>query len=274
MVSGVPRSTAEARWVDGGAWSGLAASRRGSAHPAGVPNQDAVLVRAHGSAGLVTAVADGHGGQRHSRSDVGAGLAVRLAVDEVATRPRTPLRALLPDVIARWRSAVAEHVTRYPLDRTSQTDPWDAYGSTLLVARALQGSLELAQLGDGDVLVGTADEPIRPVPPDARLVADETTSLCLPHAAADVRFARLDLSSPADAAIVVLATDGLGKSHVDPAWWSLLMEDYEQLLRLHGPAYLAAELPGWLADSAAVAGDDTTVALLVRSEPFLRGPAT
>jgi hypothetical protein len=57
----------------------LTASERGASHVAAhTPNQDAVAVERAGTAGVVTAVADGHGHSRHLRSARGSRLAVNI----------------------------------------------------------------------------------------------------------------------------------------------------------------------------------------------------
>ncbi len=60
-------------------WLVLTASERGAAHVAvSTPNQDSVAVEPAGPAGVVTAVADGHGHSRHLRSARGSRLAVAI----------------------------------------------------------------------------------------------------------------------------------------------------------------------------------------------------
>jgi hypothetical protein len=124
----------------------------------------------------------------------------------------------------------------------------------------------LAQLGDGDVVVRTGDGAVlAPVPGDARLVAGETTSLCLPGAQHDFRFAHL---RPADAAaLVVLATDGYGNSFASTDWRQRVAEDLATVVDGPGLAALRTNLAGWLTDSATVGGDDVTVVVLVRASP-------
>ncbi len=256
MTSTAPGSTVG--WTSWGAWSGTTATARGSAHRDDQPNQDAAGMRRIPEGGLVAAVADGHGGAAHPRSAVGARLAVEAALDVLVADSDTALEALFATVVERWRRAVRGDWSSAP------TDPYRAYGSTLLVARVLPDRVELAQLGDGDVVVRAGSRVLRPVPRDPSLVADTTTSLCLPTAVREARFATLLTATDVD--LVLLATDGLGKSFPDPAWWVTTAEDYAVLLDRLGPATFADGLVGWLHDSAHVAGDDTTVALL-------RGPA-
>lgn len=129
------------RWV-----APIGASRTGAAHRrAGRPCQDAVLCRElrglEGQPVMVMAVADGHGGRRYRRSEVGSRLACETALAAVqgalAARPldtgeegwRRWLERELPEAIQRdWLEAVAAHW---------QSDPGEGgfeallYGSTL-----------------------------------------------------------------------------------------------------------------------------------------------
>src|SRR5271163_4619974 len=60
-------------------WVVLTASERGASHVISqTPNQDSVAVERAGSAGVVAAVADGHGHSRHLRSARGSRLAVSI----------------------------------------------------------------------------------------------------------------------------------------------------------------------------------------------------
>jgi hypothetical protein len=252
-------------------WSATTASSRGSAHRPAQPNQDAAGAAVLPGGGLVATVADGHGGTAHARSEVGARLAVRSALAVVEAGQDTELVDLFPRVVGRWRRAVLAHLATHPAPDAH--DPYRLYGSTLLVAVLREGRLELAQLGDGDVVVRWGSTVVRPVPGDARLVADVTTSLCLPTAEADVRLAVLDAEGADRPDLVLLATDGLGKSFADPGWWTTTATDYAALLDRLGPEVFRDRLSGWLDDSAAVGGDDTTVALL-RRDPITTSDRT
>src|SRR5688500_15700808 len=68
-------------------WRVLGSSRRGASHVrSGLPNQDAIGWQVAPDEGTVAlAVADGHGSARCTRSDTGARLAVRAALEILAT---------------------------------------------------------------------------------------------------------------------------------------------------------------------------------------------
>jgi hypothetical protein len=257
------------------AWRAVSASRRGSAHGEGVPNQDAVEVRrVAGAQGdvWVVAVADGHGGARYVRSDVGARTAVDVAVRQVAEAlpdrddPAAVLREVVPRIVEEWRTQVASDARERPLTEDERARGSDgsatAYGATLLVAVVGGHGVAVAQVGDGDALVRSHGFATRPVPGDDRLVAGETTSLCLDSAAEDFRYAVVPDSAEPD--LVLLSTDGYGNSFAQADWWHGLVDDLADFVVRSGFDRVADELPGWLEESARVGGDDVSAVLLVR----------
>lgn len=256
-------------------WRATSASQRGSAHAGDVPNQDAARVRQVSTPRgdvWVAAVADGHGGARYVRSDVGARTAVDVAQDVVSDalageeEPDAALRAAVPRIVAVWREAVLTHAHDHPftdaeLARGADPGP-TAYGATLLVAVVGGHGVALAQVGDGDALVRSHGFATRPVPGDDRLVAGETTSLCLDSAVDDFRHAVVPATADPD--LVVLATDGYGNSFARADWWHVLVDDVADFVRESDVDQVARALPGWLEESARVGGDDVTAVLLVR----------
>ena len=257
------------------AWRAVSASRRGSAHGEGVPNQDAVQVRrVAGTRGdaWVVAVADGHGGARYVRSDLGARTAVDVAVRAVAHAladrddPAAVLREVVPRIVEEWRAQVAADARDRPFTDEERARGGDgsvmAYGATLLVAVVGGHGVAVAQVGDGDALVRSHGFATRPVPGDDRLVASETTSLCLDSAVDDFRFAVVPDSAEPD--LVLLTTDGYGNSFAQADWWHGLVDDLATFVVRSGFDRVADELPGWLEESARVGGDDVSAVLLVR----------
>ncbi len=248
-------------------WKAATASVRGSMHErAGLPNQDAVAAQAWGETAVVAAVADGHGGRRYVRSERGAALAVALALE--LSHPGNPLEKLADELVDEWQARARADHRAHPFsaeerDRSGadlDADPVLAYGSTLLVALCTTQRVHLAQIGDGDIVVASpAGAVSAPMPGDDRLVAGETTSLCTPGARADFRFASVPA---AEAAVVLLATDGYGTAFADPDWRTAVGRDF--LAAVTGPSWaqLGEQLPAWLSDSARVGGDDVSVAVL------------
>lgn len=258
------------------AWVAEGASRRGSSHErTGAPNQDAYAVQRVG-ASVVAAVADGHGGRRYVRSQVGSTMAVRLAteigVELLSTRrpdASAAARALPARLVPAWRAAVDEHYRQHPLtaDEAERAggelpDPAILYGATLIVALAADDVVAVAQIGDGSALGAAPQRVDHLVPGDDRLVANETTSLCLPTALADFRWGTAHFDS---GSAILLSTDGYGNSFASEGWEDEVMSDLVGELDSHGFDEVAGSLESWAADSAAVGGDDVTLVLLSRT---------
>ncbi len=280
-------------------WLVLTASERGASHVAvKSPNQDAVATERAGAAGVVAAIADGHGHSRHLRSARGSRLAVKIGcqvAQELAGRiegnsdflsqrepagtaggPAGEVAKLteefcVPAIVRRWREAVLADVKADPFTEAEQRlrhhgdDATIAYGSTLLLGVALLDWLILAQIGDGDVVGVRADgRSVLPVPGDPQLDGLVTTSLCGTDPRSDFRVAVVDtVQQPLLA--VLLATDGYGNAQVVDAWPSAFSEDLAWMLRDRDVNWLASQLPSWAARCASSDGsaDDTTVALMI-----------
>lgn len=269
-------------------WEILDATVRGSTHvQRGIPNQDSVATRllADGKVAVV-AISDGHGGERYVRSEVGSRFAVEVSCDilgEWWTRTArgngdAPATALIeqelrdrvvPTITRQWRARVADHVVAHPFTEEEFTragtavdvQPEVAYGATLLVAVASDRAVALAQLGDGDIVLVRGDDVMLPIEPDARLVASQTTSLCLDSADADFRCSVV--SDIADIDLVLLSTDGYANSFADDEWERTVGVDLASRIAELGTDAIRLQLPAWLGESAAASGDDTSVALLV-----------
>ena len=229
----------------------------------------------------ILAVADGHGDQRSFRCVEGANLAVRIAIDLLRDcmensqgQPLSErlIRALPGELVERWRRAVLEHQQTSPLPSAQEGDgdlrPWDPflpYGSTLLaVATHPQGMLTM-QVGDGDILfVSEEAEVTRAMPRDPRLLANETTSLCGPHAEADFQAAFLRSDRPLPP-LILAATDGYANSFPDDESFFQVGSDLLGIIRKEGLGAIEHNLASWLSETSHQgSGDDTTVGLLCR----------
>lgn len=276
-------------------WVVVTASAKGASHTAaGSPNQDSVATERAGTAGVVAAVADGHGHSRHLRSGRGSRIAVRVGcqvaqelADQIenegllsgqadAAQTAVRLQSLVeefcvPAVIERWHDAVLADVQADPFTEAEQVhrhagdDPVVAYGSTLLLGLTLGDWLLLAQIGDGDVVgVLAGGACILPVPADPQLDGLVTTSLCGSDPRRDFRVAAVGTQQKPLLAIL-LATDGYGNAQVVEDWPAAFSADLAWMLRDRDVNWLAAQLPSWAARCASPDGsaDDTTVALMV-----------
>lgn len=252
-------------------WQGVTASVVGPKHRvAGRDGQDASGSRTT-EGGHVIAVADGHGSERCYRADRGADLAVRCALEVMASSPADP--AAIPQaLVAAWRAAVTADVGTQPFGTLAddpgavELEPFTAYGTTLIAAVARAEGLLVVHLGDGETLVaglGADGAPRRALAPDPLLAADMTTSLALDDAADHVRVGRFD---PADTSVdlLVLATDGYANAFADDAAFAQVGSDLLRWLRMRDPAWVGGELPSWLEHSAGITGDDASLGLLYR----------
>jgi hypothetical protein len=276
-------------------WQVFGASVRGASHLAdGRPNQDAMASWPGDSAAVpvaLVAIADGHGGARHFRSDVGSRIAVDVtvatlralvpALDAATDGERSQLVAVdIPQrIVAAWTEAVRAHLAAHPITgpewlametaegsgavEAVRADPLLAYGATLLASLATGKCVVITQLGDGDVLAVAADgSTTRPVPVDERLNGNLTTSICRAGAESDFR----GIALPAHAArpaLILLSTDGYANSFKSDADFLQVGRDFLRMITDDGIASVSAELPGIL-DHASQngSGDDITLALL------------
>ena len=258
----------------------------------GLPNQDYGWPLYPNSApDAILAVADGHGSSRCFRSDRGARFAALTANNVLQNfhgkRPGLPSlsaakewaeNGLPKEIVREWCERVQEDVATNPfLDDELKTlhdkegdirakqivdNPLLAYGSTLLCALLTREYIIYAQLGDGDILAVYNDgEVIRPIPKDERLIANETTSLCLAKAWDDfyVVFQPINANTPA---LVMLSTDGYSNSFRDEAGFLKAGADYLNLMREEGIGYIEQNLEDWLNEaSKSGSGDDVTLGL-------------
>ncbi|MGB6057440.1 MAG: protein phosphatase 2C domain-containing protein [Microthrixaceae bacterium] len=272
-------------------WESISASVRGASHDrSGKPNQDAVRCVSKFGLGLVATVCDGHGGDRYVRSDVGARVATEVATELggavldhlVARSSGTTPAALIsverieevlcdsvPVLLAYWRNRVMVDYRSRPFDEAEvalggadlASEPLVAYGCTLVMGIFAPRWVGFVQIGDGDVTAVHGSSVGTPVPADDRLVGNQTTSLCLPSAAQDVRVAALVEDLPD---LVLLSTDGYANSFSGPDWRNSVGVDMLRQLDEHGIDEVERLLPAWLEDSAAASGDDVTMALVRR----------
>jgi serine/threonine protein phosphatase PrpC len=239
----------------------------------------------------VAVVSDGHGSARHFRSQIGSSLAVSTvaATLESFLRENTAANGNAPfvpeqvhelerKIVSVWMAAVYSDLGENPfredelvsLEKQEGAEaraevegaPELAYGATLLAAGATDQVLLYLQLGDGEILSVTSDgTTARPLPPDDRLVANQTTSLCQPEAWKDFRSAwaiSSDLPS-----LVLLSTDGYANSFRSDEDFLKIGNDYLEIIRQQGIASLAEELPSILTEATQQgSGDDITLAIL------------
>lgn len=259
----------------------------------GLPNQDALALwhaGAHERRCVVAAVADGHGGPRHFRSATGARFAVDAAADTLrgfaaeweAASPEKQQQlasATLPEaIVADWSARVRRHLEAQPIQDAEwttleghsgvagrehvQAEPTLAYGATLIAALVTSRQIVLLQVGDGDAMLVAPDgKAWHPIPKDARLTGEFTTSICRSHAEQDFRHAIMTVDGTAS--LLMLATDGYSNSFRTDADFLQVGTDVLQMVRQDGVSGVEKQLPRILADASTNgSGDDITVALV------------
>ena len=276
-------------------WKVAHACVRGSSHQrSGLPNQDAVqciVTPAAHETVAVAVVSDGHGSPRHFRSQIGSSLAVSTVAttlqgflrDSVAPNGQVPfvpeqVHELERKIVSGWLAAVQSDLENNPFTEVEltalekqegaegraavMTSPELAYGATLLAAAATNRVLLYLQLGDGEILSVTPEgTTTRPLPPDDRLIANQTTSLCQPEAWKDFRSTWV--TNGALPSLVLLSTDGYANSFRSDEDFLKIGQDYLEIIRQQGISSLAEELPAILTEATQQgSGDDITLAIL------------
>jgi serine/threonine protein phosphatase PrpC len=282
-------------------WRVIGETIPGASHlRSGIPNQDAILHVRQSSVRLplIVSISDGHGSDKCFRSDRGSHYAVRIGADlldelingrhaalppsEIENRVRESLPA---EFIKRWRAAVEIDLKREPFKeeelarmvekdgegarRLIEANPYLAYGATSLSFLLTPTYALYLQLGDGEmVTVSEQGEIGQPLPEDARLLANETTSLCLEKAADDFRFAVHPHGENDLPALILMTTDGYYNSFSTTAGFHQVGGDLIQMLREEdGFGTVNRSVKGWLEEAtAAGSGDDCTLAIICRMD--------
>jgi serine/threonine protein phosphatase PrpC len=289
-------------------WRIIGETVPGASHiRASIPNQDSILYvrESNRTLPIVLSVADGHGSPKCFRSDRGSRFAVKKGaylltefLDE--RRGKFDLAEiesqkdyLAKVFVKRWREAVEVDLKKEPftteefenLEKKSdakakklvEDNPFLAYGTTSLNAAFEEDFILYLQLGDGDILnVSASGEVSKPLPEDARLLANETTSMCLPKAEKDFRFFAQKISAEQSPAFVLLSTDGYLNSFSSEAGFFQAATDIQELLRAeNGFNAVSENLKGWLEEATRMgSGDDCTVGIVYRPDALKKSEIT
>jgi serine/threonine protein phosphatase PrpC len=290
-------------------WRIIGETVPGASHlRAGIPNQDAILqVRESGrSLPIILSVADGHGSPKCFRSDYGSRFAVKKSAQIVGeflderrgkfdlAEIETKGKDYLPkEFVKKWRKTVEYHLKNNSftdeefkkLEEKSgagarkliEENPLLAYGTTSLTVAMEEDFVLYLQLGDGDILnVSETGEVTKPLPEDARLLANETTSMCLKDAEKDFRFFVQKISSEQSPALVLLSTDGYLNSFSDEAGFFQAGTDILNMLAAeNGFGAVNENLKAWLEEATQMgSGDDCTVGIIYRPDVLKKSEKT
>jgi hypothetical protein len=281
-------------------WRVIGETVPGASHlRAGIPNQDSLLYVRESSRALPIAlsVSDGHGSPKCFRSDRGSQFAVKKAaflISEFLDERRGKFdlaeienykEQLSKEFVKRWREAVEADLKKEPftekefenLEKKSGAEakklvdenPFLAYGATSLTVAVEEDFILYLQLGDGDILnISAAGEVTKPLSEDPRLLANETTSLCLPKAEKDFRFHVQKISDTETPALILLSTDGYLNSFSSEAGFFQAGTDILQMLSTeNGFNDVSDNLKAWLEEATQMgSGDDCTVAVIYRPD--------
>ena len=290
-------------------WRIIGETVPGASHiRAEIPNQDAILqVRESGrSLPIILSVADGHGSPKCFRSDYGSRFAVKKSAQIVGeflderrgkfdlAEIETKGKDYLPkEFVKKWRKTVEYHLKNNSftdeefkkLEEKSgagarkliEENPLLAYGTTSLTVAMEEDFVLYLQLGDGDILnVSETGEVTKPLPEDARLLANETTSMCLKDAEKDFRFFVQKISSEQSPALVLLSTDGYLNSFSDEAGFFQAGTDILNMLATeNGFGAVNENLKAWLEEATQMgSGDDCTVGIIYRPDALKKSEKT
>lgn len=287
-------------------WRVIGETVPGASHlRAKIPNQDSLLCVRESSRVLpiIVSIADGHGSAKCFRSDHGSRFAVKKATQIVGEfldqrRGRFDLTEIedkgkdyLPkEFVKKWRKTVEYHLKNNPFTEDEfaklgeksgaearklvEENPLLAYGTTSLTVALEEDFIIYMQLGDGDILnLSATGEVLKPLAEDARLLANETTSMCLPKAENDFRFFVQKISAEQSPAMILLSTDGYLNSFSNEAGFFQAGTDILQMLASeNGFRDVNDNLKTWLEEATQMgSGDDCTVAVIYRPDA-LRKP--
>lgn len=214
-------------------FTGCALSVRGASHEeTGSECQDSARVFI-GDNFAVAAVSDGHGSEKHFRSAAGSEMATRVAIRSVCDfsernggldgifldNPQNAARRIAANIICGWNSEIAAHIGLFPLNegelavynKYGGISNEVMYGATLIVGCMTEKGCFGLQIGDGNFCALYNGEMISPVPEDAKLVGNLTTSLCDSDAISSFRYFYRNESFSG----IVLSSDGLINSFMN-----------------------------------------------------------
>lgn len=139
------------------------------------------------------------------------------------------------------------------------------YGTTLLGVVVTDDFFLYLQLGDGDIVcVDVSGDVYRPLEKDQRLIANETTSLCIPEAWSELRI-MMQPTSARSPAMIMVSTDGYSNSFATEDDFFQAAIDFHSWIQKEGITSVESELEEILTETTQKgSGDDITLGILSR----------
>jgi len=181
-------------------------------------------------------VSDGHGSEKHFRSDIGSKIAVDISIQtikEFITRekdyihtifsnPDKILKQLASNIIYRWSEKIHQHFNENPLTEEEQTLHRNIdvekiahiYGATLIIAVMTKKFWFALQTGDGACVTITNKNTAEIfVPKDDRLIFNFVTSLCDADAIGNFRYYFSEINKEKQPPLgIIITSDGVVNS--------------------------------------------------------------
>lgn len=175
----------------------------------------------------IAVVADGHGSEKHFRSDTGSKIATEVSINAInqfmkdrknfdrAMEEDTQrvFRRIESNILLNWNKNILKHYNENPLTETEQAivDKNDGlkiesiYGTTLILAVLTKDYWYGMQIGDGSMVSIYEDGTVKKeIPEDDRLIVNFTTSLCDNNAISNFR----NYYSQVIPSAIIVSTDG------------------------------------------------------------------
>jgi len=234
----------------------------------------------------IIVVCDGHGGEKHFRSDEGSKIATNVAIEAInefmkfeknfSRKKESLLLQLEKNIILNWNNAVNQHNGNFPFteeelnklsdnnSKAVENDIEVAYGSTLIAAVLTNKYCFGIQIGDGDCAVLDKNGVIsNHVPSDTRLQFNITTSLCDKAAVQNFRHFWLDEPQVA----LAVSTDGVRNSFSNETYYfdfcKTIFESYLELPAEEAKNDLKEFLQRLTTDGS---GDDVSISIIYNSQ--------
>ena len=228
---------------------------------------------------IILAVADGHGSEKHSKSDIGAQQAVNVAVDifskfvneELLYKKQCSenLLSILNNysllIKTNWTKLVIQDYFNFAeievsVDMTIN-QILELYGTTLLVTIITKDKIICWQLGDGDIVIvnGSNKKAITVFEEDSGVWGTETYSLCSKYYSKHIKIFHKNIDEHYIPVLIFNATDGFKSGRADEIIHTFAINVYKKILE-SGWEDVIKNLPKYLTDNQH--DDDCTLGLI------------